>query len=77
MPKGKKTSSKQLNEGAKSSAVTECHVQSAVTMSKDGNIVISVQAKPGAKHNNITGNFRIRVDMCLGVKDPWMEVGAS
>ena len=56
MPKGKKTpAASKANEKAESSTSTTNAVQSAVTMSKDGNIIINVQAKPGAKQNHITG----------------------
>lgn len=58
MPKGKKAS--KVNEKADSSTSTTNSTQSAVTMSKDGNIIISIQAKPGAKQNNITGNRKAK-----------------
>ncbi|XP_031551935.1 UPF0235 protein C15orf40 homolog [Actinia tenebrosa] len=62
MPKGKKTS--KANEKADSSTSTANSAQSAVTMSKDGSIIINVQAKPGAKQNNITEVS----EQCVGIQ---------
>ncbi|XP_046491409.1 UPF0235 protein C15orf40 homolog [Neodiprion pinetum] len=50
----KKGSSKKAREKVKTGENIEPRLTCPVTLDKSGNVLIKIQAKPGAKHNNVT-----------------------